>query len=186
MTIIINFVGAPSSGKTTLCSLLFGCLKLSGMSVEYVPEYAKQLVWTEQFELLNNQHYVSKKQYDLFKSMLGKVDIVVTDGSLAHGLYYNRYNQDNTSNVEKTEMQILKWMREFDNMFFFVERQGFDYEQVGRVQTEKEAEHVNSTLQTILKKHQFEYKNCVSSLDDLEDIKEIVCASVEHVKKKRV
>ena len=53
-TFVINFIGAPGTGKTTICSLVFAHLKIAGYVVEYVQEYAKKLVWEGQFEILNN------------------------------------------------------------------------------------------------------------------------------------
>lgn len=175
MTKVINFVGAPSSGKTTLCSLMFGYLKLAGQSVEYIPEYAKQLVWTGRTELLNNQYYVSHRQYELMKSMEGKVDIIVTDGSLVNGMYYNRYNPNNTSNVEKTEDCIKEWVSEFDNIWLFVERKNFPYETAGRIQTEQEAVHVNAELRRIMKGLGYQYKDCTSSYDGAQDAFHHIC-----------
>jgi len=176
MTLVINFIGAPSSGKTTLCSLLFGHLKLKGVKVEYVPEFAKQLVWMQEFDLLNNQYYVTKKQYELLKCMVGQVDIVVTDSSLANGLYYNRYNVNNTSNVKKTEHHIIEWMSEFENMFIFVEKGNFPYEQVGRVENEEQAKHVEKELKNILDGYNIKYMTCVSSLDTLDTLMTMVSA----------
>jgi hypothetical protein len=44
-----------------------------------VPEFAKQLVWKKEFDILNNQYYVSTQQYILLKSMDGIVEYVITD-----------------------------------------------------------------------------------------------------------
>lgn len=150
MTTIINLVAGPGAGKTTLAALLFGNMKLQGKNVEYVQEFAKQLVWQKEFELLNNQHFVSKSQYKMFLSMQGTVDYIVTDGSLLHGLYYNRYYDSNVSNITKTEKAILDWYNQFDNVVFFLERQDFEYETAGRIQTYEQAIEIDKVLKDIL------------------------------------
>ena len=58
--------------------------------VEYVQEYAKNLVWTKDFDTLNNQYYVTSQQDKLFSQMNGHVDFIVTDGTILHGLYYKQ------------------------------------------------------------------------------------------------
>lgn len=150
MTKIINLVAGPGAGKTTLAALLFGNMKLQGKNVEYVQEFAKQLVWQKDFELLNNQHFVSKSQYKMFAAMKGTVDYIVTDGSLLHGLYYNRHYDTNVSNVLKTENAIKDWYGEFDNLVFFLERQDFEYETAGRIQTFEQALEIDKVLKDIL------------------------------------
>ena len=42
-TYVINIIGAPGVGKTTISALLFAKLKLRGYICEYVQEYAKKL-----------------------------------------------------------------------------------------------------------------------------------------------
>jgi hypothetical protein len=62
-SVIINIIAGPSSGKSTIYSLLYAKLKILGYSCEQVPERAKKLVWAEKFDVLNNQYHVSTKQY---------------------------------------------------------------------------------------------------------------------------
>ena len=44
-TIVINLIGSPGTGKSTLASELFSKMKWQGYDVELVSEYAKELVW---------------------------------------------------------------------------------------------------------------------------------------------
>jgi len=157
-TFIINFIAGPGAGKTTIAALVFAKLKIKGYVCEYVQEYAKTLVWTKEFETLNNQYYVSDKQYNLFSSMVGEVDFIITDGPLVHGLYYNRHNLDNTSNIEKTEQMILDRMSKLNNINIFLKRGGFVYEKEGRMQTESEALEIDVVIQHFMRKFEIEYE----------------------------
>lgn len=157
-TFVINVIGQPGSGKTCLTALLFAHLKIKGYIVEYASEYAKTLIWQEKFDELNNQYHVTNSQYKLFKSMIGKVEFIVTDGPLIHGLYYNRHNKDNVSDVFKTNNFILKCFNEFDNINIFLERGDFKYEQAGRQQTESEANLVGIILKQLLNDYNINYK----------------------------
>jgi tRNA uridine 5-carbamoylmethylation protein Kti12 len=163
-TIVVNLIGGPSSGKTTLAAYLFYKLKIRGKLVEFVPEVAKGFVWRGQFDVLNNQHYVSTEQYNMLMSLDGKVDIIVTDGSLLHGLYYNRINVDNTSNVDKTEQMILANFAKFRNINIFVERGDYPYETSGRYQMEGEARQIDAVLKHLLDKKKIEYTS-ISATD---------------------
>lgn len=150
-TYLINLIGSPSCGKTTMAALIFGEMKLLGESIEYVQEYVKKLVWLKEFDKMNNQHSVSTHQYRLFKEIEGHVEFIITDGALLNGLYYNRNNPDNVSDVKKTEDAITKYHSEFHNINIFVNRGNFPYEQAGRIQTEAEAKEVEKELKNILK-----------------------------------
>jgi tRNA uridine 5-carbamoylmethylation protein Kti12 len=157
-TKVINIIAGPGAGKTTICALLFYELKIRKHVTEYVQEYAKTLVWKKDFDILNNQYLVTTEQYKLFKTMIGQVDYVVTDGSLLHGLYYNRYNIHNTSNVEKTEQLILDCFGQFNNINIFLERgTSYPYETQGRIQTEEEAKEIDNILKHLLRLHKISY-----------------------------
>lgn len=159
---IVNIVSGPGSGKTVTAALLFAELKMRGFVVEYVPEYAKRLIWLKDFDTLNNQHYVSTEQYKLLKAMVSEVDYIVTDGSLLHGLYYNGTNPDNTSNVLRTHRKILSYYSEFENITLFLTRGKFNYEQAGRQQNEIEAKIVDIELRKILDDERIDYTEFAS------------------------
>lgn len=174
-THVINFISGPSAGKTTLSALLFSKLKLhkNKFIVEYVQEYAKQLVWTKQFDILNNQYYVTDYQYKLLKQIDGNVDFIVTDGPLVQGLYYNMHNKDNISNVEKTENYILKCFSEFNNINIFLNRGNHEYETQGRLQTEEESKEIDVILKHLLKRNNIKYATFDANADE-ENMQKII------------
>ena len=171
MTHIINFISGPGVGKSVMTSLTFAKLKMMGLNVEIVPEYAKQLVWTEEFDLLNNQYHVSYYQHKLLKALNNKTDLIVTDGCLLHGLVYNMINPDNTSNKDKTEKAILDWFNESNNINIYLERNPIiSYQTEGRIQSETEAIHIDNLLKFQLFNNKIEFKSFISSEDSMMDI----------------
>lgn len=177
-TKIINLIGGPGCGKSIFAWYLSGLLKLNRENAEYVSEYAKMLVYLEKWEVLNNQHQVSTYQYELFKAINGKVDYIITDGSLLHGLHYNRINKDNMSNVKKTEQKILEYYNEFDNINIFINRREETvYEQEGRIQTEEEAKIIDGDLRKMLIEFDlksFEFDNDINNIEKIyQKIKEL-------------
>ena len=175
-TKIINMLSGPGSGKSTLAAELFVHMKKEGYRVEYLQEYAKTLVWQEKFEILNNQHLVSYKYYRLIKAMSGCVDYIILDSSLLNGLWYNRNNPDNLSNVKKTEKLILKYYHEFENINYYIDRGNLQYETAGRIQTEDESKHIDKDIKSILKEYEIEYRNIVIDQDNvMDDLMKSIC-----------
>lgn len=171
MTTVINFIAGPGVGKSVMTSLAFARLKMMGYNAEIVPEYAKQLVWTGEFEMLNNQYHVSYYQNKLISALTGKTDLIVTDGCLLHGLVYNMINPDNTSDKDKTKAAILNWFDGFKNINILLERNpDLTYQQEGRIQTPDEALHVDNLLKYQLFDNKIEYKSFTSGEDTIPEI----------------
>lgn len=171
MTTVVNFIAGPGVGKSVMTSLVFAKLKINGHNSEIVPEYAKQLVWTEEFELLNNQYHVSYYQNKLLKALDGKTNMIITDGCLLHGLVYNMINPDNTSDKDKTKKAILDWFNDYKNINIYLERNpNIRYEEAGRMQDLEEAIHVDNLLKYQLFDNNIEYKSFESSEENLPNI----------------
>jgi hypothetical protein len=169
MTYVINFI----SGKSLVSSLVYAELKCNGYITEYVQEYAKQLVWFKKLDKLNNQYYVSTKQYEMINLLveLRDLDYVVMDGALLLGLCYNDIYKSNVSNIEKTRSMIIEKNSKFKNIYIYLERnENVKYEQQGRVQNESEARDIDKYLKKMLKELDIEYKSFKSSKESLEEI----------------
>lgn len=175
-TVVINVIGGPGVGKSVTSSLIFVELKIRGYSCELVQEYAKSLVWQKDFDTLNDQYHVSKTQFKLIKSVDGFVRFIVTDGPLPHGLYYNRFNKTNNSNIENTEKMILDCYSKLKNINIFLERGDFPYEECGRIQKEEEAKEIDHVLKHILRRNNIPFV-CFES--DPSKIKDIVDYIIE-------
>jgi len=169
-TKVINLIGGPGAGKTVTAALLFARLKILGKSAEYIQEVAKTLVWTKQFDAINNQHALSNKQYKILKMINGNVDYIITDGPLLNGLYYNQHNPDNVCDIAKTEKFIMQWYNEFENINLYLIRGDFTYEQAGRMQTEKEALEIERTLQMILDNKSIPYKEFTTDIANIDNM----------------
>lgn len=157
---LINIIGAPGVGKSTISALLFAYMKMRGYVVEYVQEYVKKLVWTRDFDSINNQYYLSKKTFETLDQIVssGSIKYCISDGPLLHGLVYNQQNVHNTSNIEKTEKFILECIGKFNNINIYLERvPGRQYETAGRIHTEDESIEVGNLLKDLLERNGMEY-----------------------------
>jgi len=169
-TYVINLIGGPGIGKTTISALLFAQLKIDGYICEYVQEYAKKLVWTCDFETLNDQYIVSKTQCELLKHINGRVDFIITDGPLIHGIYYNRYNTHNTSNVSKVDAFIQKNIAEFRNINIVMGRVDRPYERDGRIESEEESRAIDRIMVDILNEYGHKYRAFPAETQHIPDI----------------
>lgn len=151
MTKVINLIGAPGVGKSTLMAMIFVELKKRNYSCEMVHEWVKTLVWQNKLDIIQNQHYIIQQQYDSIKCLDNKVDYIILDTSLVNYIYYNRTDANNICNVEKTEAFAKRLMAEFDNVFIFVKR-NYDnyYETKGRLHTFEQSEQIECDLKLLI------------------------------------
>jgi nicotinamide riboside kinase len=134
-TKVINLIGAPGTGKSTIASELFARMKWLGYSVELVSEYAKELVWEQRHETMKNEVYLFGKQHHRFFRLQGKVDFIITDRPLILSLHYNNVYGDKSieyANFVRHEVNKL------DNINIFLERTK-PYVTEGRNQSEEES-----------------------------------------------
>ena len=109
--IVINFLGGPGCGKSTVCADVFAKLKWNNINCEIVTEYAKDAVWEESFKLLENQIGVFGEQHKRLHRLKDKVDVVVTDSPLLLSLLYYRGDYKYFVPLVKEVIQS------FDNIF---------------------------------------------------------------------
>lgn len=134
-TIVINLLGSPGTGKSTLASELFAKMKYMMYDVELVSEYAKELVWEERNETMKNELYLFAKQHHRLFRLKDKVQYVITDRPLILSLFYNQKYGDNSKQFNDIVMHEVD---KFDNINIFLERTK-PYVSKGRNQTEEES-----------------------------------------------
>lgn len=150
-TLVVNLFAGPGTGKSTTMAHLFAELKWKGIDCEMVTEYAKDKVWEGSEHILDNQYYVSGKQYHKLKRLMGKVDVVITDSPILLGLIYG--------NEEPTEFHglLVKYHNQFNNFNIFLNRTK-DYNPNGRVQkTIEEAKEKDVEIKHMLHNNHISY-----------------------------
>lgn len=147
MTTYINFIGGPSSGKSTAALYTAHRLKTLHQKTELVPEVAKDLVWEKREGTLKIQPYVTIKQYRNIIRLDGQVDYVVTDAPVIMGIVYGRYHSRDLPPSYGTFLSELYAMS--DNRTIFLERE-FPYQTYGRHQDEDGAKQVDEMILGVL------------------------------------
>lgn len=143
MSLIVNLFGGPGSGKSTIASDVFSKLKWMGISCELVGEYAKDKVWENAHEILNDQIYVFGKQFHRIFRLNEKVDIIITDSPILLSIIYDKQKR-------KTFQQlVIEEYNKFNNINFFIKRVK-PYSSIGRLQTEEEAKNKDNEIKNLL------------------------------------
>jgi len=173
-TIIVNFVGGPGIGKSTMAHITHGILKSKHFNVEFCSEYAKDLVWDKQYNLLNNQMYVVEEQIKKMMRYIGQVDYLITDGSVLNCLWYNKYNPENTSSIKIVEEKIMNFHEQNHTINIFLTRGNFDFEAEGRIHSYQESIKIDKGLKELLKEKNINYVNIEANINSIESIIELI------------
>ena len=151
MTLIAEFFGGPSTGKSTTTALTYGLLKQEGFNAEMVHEFAKDLVWEKRNVALSNQIYVMGKQIHRFERLMGEVDIIVSDTSILLSSIYGDVSND-------FEQGLLSKWHEWNVLPIFIERtEAHPFRQEGRNHSYEESLEKDKEIQEMLQRHADRY-----------------------------
>jgi hypothetical protein len=149
-TKVINIIGGPGCDKSLFSSAIILYLNLHNKTIETIPDYAKSLVWQQNFEVLKNQYFIAQRQYEMLNLLDGQVQFLITECSLPQVMYYNENYADNICDIAKTRKQILAWHKQFNNVNVLIERGDKKYIHTGRFQDEEQARAVDRGLRGVL------------------------------------
>jgi hypothetical protein len=156
-TQVINVIGGPGCDKSLITSAIIVYLKLREQTIEVIPDFAKSLVWQQNFEVLKNQYFIAQRQFEMLSLLDGQVKFLITECSLPQVLYYNENYLDNICDIEKTRTQILEWYNQCNNINIFVERGDRKYIRTGRFQDEEHARAIDRGMLELLKREALPY-----------------------------
>lgn len=152
-TLVINCFAGPGAGKTTAAFYIACELKKRGYVTEYVPEYAKELVWEKNYLLINgsvaNQQKLLAEQKRRIDRLNGQVEFVVTDSPLLLNYIY----LDKSVGSEATEKylkNVLKEHNQYQNFNLIVLRDNKRYEKAGRLQDIEESIKIDNEIKNLL------------------------------------
>lgn len=174
-SLIVNLFAGPSAGKSTYALGTAYRLKADRWLAEYVPEFAKELTWTQDFDTLSRQLYVTSKQYRSIYVPYGKVDVIVTDSPFIIGLLY----PDASGHVdEEFEHWLIKVFSTFNNLNIFLKRNpdAHLFQQEGRNQTEAESMEKDDECLALLQRNNIPFTTVLSGRKDetLDDILSLI------------
>lgn len=159
-TLVINIIGGPGSGKTTVASGLFSKLKALNYDVENVSEFAKELVWEHNSEAFKDRLYMHAMQNHRLFQMNNKLDFIITDSPLLLTSIYNDFYLKDKQSVAYNDMihNVVKetWAL-YHNITYYIERED-NYNMVGRRENADEALSIDKAIKEYLDCHNITYK----------------------------
>lgn len=154
MTTIVQFLGGPHVGKTTLCAKTFSTLNtLNKRRTEMSLEYAKEEVYNGNVGSLDNQIHVFGEQLRRIWRLNNKVDLIITDASLLNSIIYFK------GGYEQFVPLVLEVYSSMNNINFLIKRDGTkdDYDMVGRYHTYEEAIELDAKILKLLEENNIPY-----------------------------
>jgi nicotinamide riboside kinase len=145
MSLVVNFFGGPSGGKSKLASGLIYKLKDMGINCDLITEYPKDLSWEENFRALEYQPRVFGEQSYWQEQRRGKCDVIVTDSPLLLSLIYNAEKTTETFKAFVFET-FLSW----NNINFYIERGDAEFEESGRVHGKEQSKELDRKILNML------------------------------------
>lgn len=162
---IINLIGQPGAGKSTLAATVFAKLKMMGVNCELVTEFAKDKTWEQNKTALSNQIYVFAKQYYRMDRCSGKVDVLITDSPLIMSPMYNR-----DMDIDKPLKDLVSAINQkYHNLYYYVKRVK-KYNPIGRNQTESESDEIGIKLKHMLSDYNINYTEIPGRLESADII----------------
>ena len=151
---IINLLGSPGVGKSTIAARVYSELKSKGAHAELVTEFIKDRIWEGNKAALDNQLYIFASQYYRLTRVATQVDFIVCDGPLITEPLYNNYPEPMRSHLNTLVEDVVN---QFDNMNYLIKR-SVDYEIRGRLHSQEESDQKFTELQTFLIDKKVSYK----------------------------
>lgn len=153
-TFMVSFIGASGAGKSSAALGTAFKLKMLGQSVEYVPEFAKGLVYNNLLgKYIPNQSYIVAEQFKQLYDLLGQVDYIVTDAGLEITALH--------SSKEDEVVEKLAWYlrNKINQVTIFIERdeEKVPFETRNRVENEEQSRQFSIQLEEYLKKNNVRY-----------------------------
>jgi hypothetical protein len=147
---VINFFGGPGVGKSTTAAKLFVKMKEEGLKVEYVTEYAKDIVYSKEFFKLEDQLMVFAKQNHKLWRLRGQVDFAIVDSPLPLSCIYAPSNM--MYNPEHLDELVMSTFNAYDNLNIYLQRnlEVHGYQEYGRTQNLQEAIDVDFNIKELL------------------------------------
>lgn len=176
LPIVINGYGGPGAGKSTACLEITAALKKEGYNAEYVQEYAKELVYEKDMEMLDgspeHQYEILKEQTRRMDRLYDQVDFIVSDSPVMLNTIYNKQL------TPEYESLVNELQGEYINYSFFMERDASNFEEEGRIHNLTESIEKDNEIKDMLQKNEIKYKTY-----NHENVNEIVNDAIDFYEK---
>ena len=174
-TLVINLIGGPCSGKSTIAAELFARLKKMGLHTELATEYIKDRIYEENKTMPKNQIAVFGMEHYNISTKIGKVDVIVHDGSFLNNIIYKP--EEN----KEFDSLIISEYKKFNNLDFFIKRGNLEFEDYGRIHNFKQSKELDKIIKKTYDDYELPYIE-VEARDAVDKIIPIVLETIKYDK----
>ena len=145
----ICLFGPPGCGKSTTAYGLANIMKKKNINAEYCSEFAKELVYGQDFMKLSNQLSILAKQaYPWFLYEQQGLEYSINDGPF---LLSNIYLREDTHLPKEIFKQfVLEMYKSYDTINYFLEPDFSHYQEQGRYQSKEESDALSRAIKQYL------------------------------------
>lgn len=153
-----------------MAAMLYAELKRKNISVEYVNEYAKEMVYENNATVLANQILVFATQYHKLLTACAHNDIVITDSPL---LLSCIYNPDTSHNLWEL---VVEMAGKFTSVDILLTRSEATYSASGRIHSLTESISIDHRIRTLLDRLAIDYLEYdpVNDADKFQDVVSLI------------
>ena len=172
-TLVINLIGGPCSGKSTISAELFARLKKMGIHCELVTKYIKDRIYEENKTMPLNQIAIFGMEHYNISNKIGKVDVIIHDGSFINNIIYK--NEDNL----EFDSLIIGEYKKFNNLDFFIKRGNIEFEDYGRIHNLKQSKELDRIIKETYNNYNLSFIE-VEARDAVDKIIPIVLKKIDN------
>lgn len=172
-TLVINLIGGPCSGKSTISAELFARLKKMGIHCELVTEYIKDRIYEENKTMPLNQIAIFGMEHYNISNKIGKVNVIIHDGSFINNIIYK-----NEDNLEFDSLIIAEY-KKFNNLDFFIKRGNIEFEDYGRIHNLKQSKELDRIIKETYNNYSLSFIE-VEARDAVDKIIPIVLKKIDN------
>jgi adenylate kinase family enzyme len=161
MTKIVNLMGGPGTGKSSIAAGLTYKLKSKHISCDNPYEFPKILAWDENHSAIKDQLYVIANQHRGIVKSWGKVDYIILDSpillSLIYKSYYKGTEYPSTLYKESFDKLVLDIHRQYDNINILLKRGNGVHNEKERYQNLEESIELDRLIKDVLDNNELPY-----------------------------
>ena len=149
-TIVVNLLGGPCCGKSTLAAGIFHYLKTQNIDCELAGEVAKDKVWSESYTDLQDQIFIFGCQYHRIWRLNGKVQVCIADSPLLLVPLYSKVKSKYFKDL------VIEQYKQFNNVNYFIER-NTDFNENGRIHTLEDSIKLDRQIENLMHEYNVSY-----------------------------
>lgn len=162
-SVIVNLFGGPGVGKTSLGSDIFAQLKKKHISVELVPEVAKQMIYQSNQAAIKYQFFIGNTQLFWQKSVEDHVDVVIAESPYILSSVYNQTHPHLTSG-------FIEEFKKQNNINYFILRKNNAFDVSGRIHSFEESKSLDKEILNMLKSNSIDFREIELNQYTVEEI----------------